>query len=219
MCRRPETKAAELGFSWFDMIGNCLLLLYPLLVHAAIVLDSRWLELAALLLLATNVLSAWLVRIRWWAWIAEGLAIVASVIFVMQGEGRLFLYAASVISPLALMWLFGHTLFPGQTPLVTRIADDMMAGLPDAVRVYTRRVTQMWVMALGGFALANGLLALFASPIVWSLFSNFINYLVVGSLFVAEWLFRRWYMRNYESMTWREYVRALTQINFRRLLA
>lgn len=199
-------------------MGNCLLLLYPLLVHAAIVLDSRLLEFAALVLLAGNVLGPWLARARVWAGLTLGLVVLASLGFVLVGEGRLFLYAASVLSPLALMWFFARTLFAGRTPLVTRIADGMSGPLSVPVRVYTRRVTQMWVAALGGFALINCLLALLAPPLVWSLFANFINYFLAGVLFGAEWLFRCWYMQDNQPPTWREYVHALTRLNLRELL-
>lgn len=201
------------------MAINSLLLLYPLLVHAAVVADSRWLEFAALVLLGANVLGPWLGRTSPWAWHALGLTAVASAVFVALGDGRLFLYAASVLSPLALMWFFARTLLPGQTPLVTRIADDMSGPLPAPVQAYTRRVTQLWVAALAGFALANLLLALLATPVVWSLFANFINYMLAGALFVAEWLFRCWYMRDYEALTWRQYLRELIRLDVRRLLA
>jgi len=201
------------------MIANSLLLLYPLLVHAAIITDSGWLEFAALVLLASNVLGTWLARGRAWAWLVECVAIVASVMFVMIGEGRLFLYAASVLSPLALMWFFGSTLFAQRIPLVTRIARGMIGPLPEPVRIYTRHVTQLWALALAAIALANGLLAVFATPVVWSLFANFINYFIAGTLFVAEWLFRCWYLRAYQSMTWRSYMRALVRLDLRQLLA
>lgn len=201
------------------MVGNSLLLLYPFLVHAAIVTDSRWLEFAALILLAGNMLAPWLARAHGWAWAALGLAIAASFAFVALGEARLFLYAAPVLGPLALMWFFGRTLLPGQIPLITRIADAMRGPLPEPVRVYTRRVTQLWVAAFAGFALANFGLALWAPPVVWSLFSNFINYLLAGALFVAEWLFRCWYLRDHNPQTWREYVRALIRLDIRRLFA
>lgn len=197
-------------------IFNCLLLLYPLLVHAAIVVDSRLLEFAALVLLAANILGPVLARL--WAWLALAICAAASAFFVVLGDGRLFLYAAAVLSPLALMWFFARTLLPGQVPLVTRIADDMSGPLSPLVQNYTRRVTQLWVIALAGFATANFLLALWASPVTWSLFANFINYFIVGALFLAEWLFRCWYLRDDNSMNWREYLRALMRLDIRRLL-
>lgn len=199
-------------------IFNGLLLLYPLLVHAAIVADSRVLEFAALALLACNVLGPKLVRLQAWAWAVCVVCVLGSAGFVTLGDGRLFLYAAAVVSPLALMWFFARTLVPGQTPLVTRIADDMSGPLSPKVERYTRHVTELWVAALAGFAIANFLLALLAAPVIWSLFANFINYFIVGAVFLAEWLFRCWYISDEESMTWRDYLYGLIHLDIRQLL-
>ena len=57
--------------------------------------------------------------------------------------------------------------------------------------VYTRRVTALWVLVLAAIAVGNAALALFAPLPVWSLFSNFVNYLLVGLVFVLEYLYRR----------------------------
>jgi uncharacterized membrane protein len=59
------------------------------------------------------------------------------------------------------------------------------------VLVYTRRVTALWVLILAAIAVGNAALALFAPLPVWSLFSNFVNYLLVGLVFVLEYLYRR----------------------------
>lgn len=199
--------------------ANGLLLLYPFIVHAAIVANSRWLEFAALVVLGANMLALGLLHKNVWAWGGFALVIAASAAFVALEGGRLFLYAAPVLVPLALLWFFGRTLRPGEVPLVTRIADTIRGPLPAPVRRYTRRVTQFWMAALAGLALSNLLLALLAPPVIWSLFANFINYLLVGVLFVAEWLYRCRVMRAYESLTWREYLGALIRLDYRRLLA
>lgn len=200
------------------MAVNCFLLLYPLIVHVAVVLDSRWLELAALLLLAGNIFGPRLSLNNVWPWFALAVSVVASAVFVAIGEGRLFLYAAAVLTPMALMWLFAQTLLPGSKPLISRVAEAMRGPLPEPVRIYTRRVTQFWVVVLAGFAFTNLALAIWASPRVWSLFANFINYGVLVFVFVGEWLFRCWYMRDYESMTWIAYMRALVQLDLRKVL-
>lgn len=203
----------------FSMLANGLLLLYPFLVHAAIVTDSSWLEFAALVLLGANILGPWLRRASLWAWAALGLIATTSAMFVVLGDARLFLYTAPVLAPLALLWFFGRTLLPGQVPLITRVAMAIRGPLPEPVRIYTWRVTQVWVIAFAMFALTNLLMALLAPPVIWSLYVNFIDYLLVGALFLAEWLFRCWYMRGYESMTWREYMRAMMRLDYRQLLA
>lgn len=201
------------------ILANGLLLGYPVLVHAAIVTDSALLACGALLLLGCNILGPWLLQARPWAWVLLIAGLPASVLFVTHGEGRLFFYAAPVLVAVALLWLFGRTLVSGRVPLITRIAAAIRGPLPEPVRRYTRQVTQLWVAVFAGMALANLMLALFASPVLWSLFANFINYLLVAGLFGAEWLFRCWYLGGQETLTWREYLQALSRLDYRRLLA
>lgn len=200
------------------LVANALLLAYPLLVHAAIVTQSLALSFAALIVLGANMLAPWLARDRVWPWLALAGVIAASFAFVRIGESRLFLYAAPVLVPLALLWFFGRTLLPGQIPFITRIATAIRGPLPEPLYIYTRHVTQLWVLAFAAMALANLLLAMLAPPFVWSLFTNFINYLLVGVLFVAEWLYRCWAMRDYESMTWRQYMQAMLRLDYRKLM-
>lgn len=194
-----------------------LLILYPFLVHAAIVADSRGLEWAAIIVLAVNLLYTGLARFALWAWAALVGVLAAATWFVLIGEGRYFLYAAPVLISLALAWLFGRTLLPGQVPLITKFAQAMRGPLPPRVQRYTRGVTQFWVGLLCCMALVNLLLALFAPPVVWSWFTNFISYLLLGAVFLGEWLLRRWLLGKEDALGWWEYLRALIQLDYRRL--
>jgi uncharacterized membrane protein len=195
------------------------LILYPFLVHAAVVLDSPWLEWAAIMLLGWNLLAPWLVRRTPWAYPAAALMIAGGTGFVVLGDGQLFLYAAPVLIFVALFWLFGQTLLPGRRPLITVIADAIRGPLPASVVRYTRRLTLFWVSLFALMALANLLLALLAPAMVWSLFTNFISYLLIGLVFLVEWLFRQWYLGDDEPLTWRQYLRGMLRLDYRRLFS
>ncbi len=114
-----------------------------------------------------------------------------------------------VLIPAALAWVFGHTLMPGQTPLIERFARAFHApdGLASGVVVYTRRVTWCWTLLLAAMALGNLVLASNVSPgglieaagfhAPWpvspSLFgwvSNLASYLLIGGMFIAEFVVR-----------------------------
>ena len=59
---------------------------------------------------------------------------------------------------------------------------------------YLTRLTAIWA----GFFAANGLVALWtttASLEVWTLYNGLISYLLVATLMLSEWLFRRHYKR------------------------
>lgn len=86
--------------------------------------------------------------------------------------------------------LFGKTLLPGNEPLVTRIARFERGELSPELIAYTRRVTWVWTGFLLIVTLESILLAVFASVETWSLFANMLNYVFIGALFVAEYIYR-----------------------------
>lgn len=85
--------------------------------------------------------------------------------------------------------IFGWSLFSPPS-LVERLARIQHPDLPPEGVIYTRRVTQVWC----GFFIVNGALAwvtaLWASLEVWSLYNGLIAYVLMGILFVAEYLVR-----------------------------
>jgi uncharacterized membrane protein len=137
--------------------------------------------------------------------IALGLALLAR-----SDAAELPLYAAPVLINLFAAWVFGHTLAAGQVPLIERLARLMHE--PDGISVeiarYARGVTLAWTVFLVGLALLNLTLALLAEPDgvllmigvrpavtvpveVWSLFANFLNYVLAGGFFLAEYFYRQ----------------------------
>lgn len=69
--------------------------------------------------------------------------------------------------------------------------------LPESAVHYTRRVTQIWC----GFFIINGLLAgwtaQFSSPKIWALYNGFIAHLLIGVVFLGEWIVRYFYRRKH----------------------
>lgn len=98
----------------------------------------------------------------------------------------------------ALAGVFGISLIPGATPLITRLADLVHGPLDDAMRRYTRRVTWAWLLLCGGLSLMS--LALFFRGFTWwwSVLVNFLTYPLVAALFVGEYLFRRHHLPNHQ---------------------
>ncbi len=113
------------------------------------------------------------------------------VLFAAGGRGQLAIYLPPLLITLSLFLLFAGSLRPGQTPLVTGLARLLEGDLPPDVAHYTRRVTIAWALFL---ALMNGelwLLALLAPAELWSLFANFINYILLLLFFAGEYWLRR----------------------------
>jgi uncharacterized membrane protein len=172
-------------------------LLYPMAILFGLrIFEPRYvaLILVALLLLRRNRqtmrLLASLSRLD--LVVLSGLLLLAVSSAVSNSELLLRLYPAAV--NLGMLLLFGGSLlFPPS--MIERFARLGEANLPAVAIIYTRRVTQIWCM----FFVGNGALAvytaLYASRDDWALYNGCIAYLLMGSLFGGEWLFRRFFVR------------------------
>ena len=94
-----------------------------------------------------------------------------------------------------LTWLFGRSLRPGHEPLVTAMAAEVEPGLTDDMRRYTRLVTWLWTL-YGPVQIAVSLILLASARVaVWSAFVNLVDPLLLVCLLLAEYGFRRWWLK------------------------
>ncbi len=123
-------------------------------------------------------------------------------VYTVALAGVAFSLAASIadnpdwflFSPVAmnagLLLVFGHSLISPPS-VIEQIARVMEPDLPDSAIPYTRAVTGVWC----GFFVVNGAIALYtalySSLAVWTLYNGLIAYLLMGTLFVIEYLVRR----------------------------
>lgn len=192
-----------------------LLLAYPLLVHLAVARQAPSLEWLALVLLCALPQVRSLRAGRLGNWLL--LMVLAALLYalVRAGGGMVVLYIQPVLIPATLAAVFAGSLRRGQVPLVTRLAQMIGGPLEPEVRVYTRRVTWLWVWVLGLLAATDLGLALFAAPPVWSLFSNFLSYLLVGLVFVVEYGYRRLRFPTHDHPAFVEYMRRVVHTDYR----
>lgn len=143
----------------------------------AVALGAVWLLRAPALLRKPG--GAWMVAI----------ALVYCVALAVTAENALLRWYPTLISAL-LLAVFGISLIHGP-PIVERIARLQEPDLPPAGVRYTRRVTWVWV----GFFVFNGVvsaaLTLWAPLAWWTLYNGLLAYLIMGVLFVGEWLLRQ----------------------------
>ena len=190
------------------MIG--LAIAYPVLAHLAVVSRSVAVTVASLAVLASLALLPRLAARSVVAWCLAPLAAAGLVLLAQSNAAWLPLYATPVFVNVFGAWIFGHTLAPGQTPLIERLARLLHEpeGISDEVARYARKVTLMWAVFLSALAVLNLTLALLATPggvllmmgwrpivtvpvEVWSLFANFIDYVLAGALFLGEYAYRQ----------------------------
>ena len=118
------------------------------------------------------------------------LAAVAGVAAVAAVDADLSIRLYPAFMNVALFVAFASTLFHPPS-MIERFALITEPSLPPRAIAYTRIVTMVWV----GFFLINGAVALWtavaASWATWTLYNGCVVYIVVGCLFIVEYLVRR----------------------------
>ena len=172
----------------------CVLVLgvYPALSHYAVTRGYYGLAIGALLILLICIGASLPGRARWL--LAVPVALLAILYFV---EPRQLLFVPPVLINLLGGALFAASLRRGREPVISRIARLERGELSNELAAYTRRLTWIWTFFFALMALLCVLLALSAPLPVWSLFANFINYLLVALLFFGEFVYRRIRYRHY----------------------
>ena len=189
---------------------------YVGVVAAAFASGCAWLGALATFMVVSLVLWPGLRRLSPAAialWLAASAGIAA---LALGGQGDVALDFLPVIINLALSALFARTLVPGSEPLIARliavVESPARVALP-RVAGYARALTWTWAIVLGAQAAAltvlilcavpDGLLARFglAPPVAiaggnWRWFLELGSYATVLALLVAEYAFRRWYLRH-----------------------
>ena len=186
-------------------------LAYPVAIYLAL---QRWeprqvaLLGLALLALRTAVISRQRLIGYARALAGPGLAIGAAFALsaLVNHPFALLLTPAGV--SFALLASFAQSL-RGPTPMIERFARIVTPDLSDEEVVYCRRTTLVWC---GFFAVNGGIeaaLALAARLEVWTLYTGLLSYVLIGTLFACEFVYRHW--------RFRRYVGAPTDVLLRRL--
>ena len=169
------------------------------LMHAAFV-DPLFVVPAIGAAMIQASLAAWLATARWPSrrWTAATLA-AAGVLAAGFWASRTSIGALSGVTHacvfLTLLVLFGGSLLPGRTPVVTRIARAARGPLSPELLQYTRIVTWTWAAFAGLQLLGSAVLLTFAPPAIWSLFVNGLDMPAMLILGGGEYAYRRYRFR------------------------
>lgn len=195
-----------------------LVLAYPLLVHLAVILHQPFLQWLALCCLAAIPLYPRLRSGHGWSWLIFTLLAGFLLLLTLAGGGRYALFIPPILLPAVGAWFFGRSLRDGEVPLITRFARASRGDeLPAELLGYTRGVTWLWTLTLSGMALLSVVLAAFAPLEWWSLFTNFLNYLILGAIFPLEYLWRRLRFRHLAHPGFAGYIRMVATTSYRKL--
>jgi uncharacterized membrane protein len=120
------------------------------------------------------------------------------------------LFAPPLALNLFLCAVFAATLRRRHEPLISRFARLERRGeLPPDLARYTRTLTWCWVVFFALMAAVSLGLALWTSITAWSVFTNLVNYVLVGLFFIGEYAYRRLRYRHYDHATPLELARLI----------
>lgn len=115
---------------------------------------------------------------------------IACVMVLFYIDPAIAVKAYPVIINLILALVFAYSLImpPSAVERIARLTDP---DLGEAGQRYTRKVTFVWLVFFMVNGIIAGFLALYGSIEQWTLYNGFIAYLMIGTLFGAELLVRR----------------------------
>lgn len=198
-------------------VSLLLLLAYPFAVHVGVLTGVMWPALAilALLFLLPPLLQSPTLRVV--RWLPLIILVVTGLLWLAPPSIDRVIYAPPLLITGLLLGLFARSLFPGNEPLVSRIARLMHEAPSAKLLRYTRGVTVGWVVFLTLMLLEVIGLGLFAPQEQWSLFTNFYNYLFMAGFFLLEFSLRRFFIDRAERLSLRQFLHRLITIDYRKL--
>lgn len=186
-------------------------------MHSSVILnrpDKVVLVLGGLAVFYGLLLSADFKAVGWRKgvfWEGSGAALLLTA--VSRDLSQYALYFPPALITGMVLYLFARTLAPGEEPLITRFARKMTDNISPEIILYTRRVTWMWTLLLSAILIECILLPVFASLEIWSLFTNFLNYIIMGVFFAAEYIYRLYrFGRRY---SFRSFIRKMMQVSLK----
>ena len=181
--------------AWRRWIAVLLYSLYPVSVCLAIAAGRpRW----AIALSCVVLGIACLRRPRWrFAGVTFLLVSPFLVLFAVADLAKPLLFVPPAALNLGLATLFARTLEAGREPLISAIARAERGTLEPDLAIYTRRLTAVWAIFFAGAAAFSIWLAAMSTPEIWGWFVAVGNHIAVASLFLGEYIFRRWRFPQY----------------------
>lgn len=202
------------------IVTGVLLLAYPFAVHLALVFDQVSIASTVLLLVSASCIAAFLAgamgswRSRSGFLLLFG-TIAAFSLLNLIAHTRYALYLPPILINLAMLAIFANTLLPGREPLITKFHRlTINHNIDSTVTVYTRRLTWIWACLFAAMALESVVLAVVAPLAVWSLFTNFLNYVFVVTLLVGEYFYRIVRYRDQPHPSLAQFLRNLTRVDW-----
>lgn len=145
--------------------------------------------------------------------------LILLAIFSVLFSNHLLLYLYPILMGLLILSPFLLSVRTGYIPLITQFyyLTDCEDGEIDPKRVeYTKLLTWLWIILICLILFETILLSFFAPLEIWSLFTNFINYLIILIFMLLEFSIRIIYFKQWLSPI--VFVKQLILIDHRQLI-
>ncbi|MEI6066603.1 MAG: hypothetical protein WCP96_04660 [Methylococcaceae bacterium] len=170
-----------------NSVIGLLTMLYPFAVYFGIHYLEPW-KIASVLFVLLGIRMIVSYSIKHWSCPLLLMGMIYCGFAIWSNE-LLTLRFYPAIANVAMLLLFSWSLLSPPS-LIERLARTQHPDLPPEGVIYTRRVTRIWCVFFivnGSIALAT---ALWSSFEIWSLYNGFIAYILMGILFVGEYIVR-----------------------------
>lgn len=192
------------------MVQILLVVLYIVLNHIAAVQENPSLQALALGLLASAIVWRGLLNLNKVVWLVFiGISLVLAG-FAFVGISKYIAFLPPIVLPIMVGTVFIASLTKNNIPLVTDIGEKARGPLSQEMRDYTRGVTMLWAWVLVLMALWSTVLPFTQSMLLWSVVTNFANYVLVAVLFVGEFIYRQYRFPNHNHPNLRDYIKIVT---------
>ena len=189
-----------------------ILLTYPLFSHVFVISGHPfWAAVYLLGLIGLFLIQAILKQNLLLVLIMTSL-LVTGTSLVMQNQSTVLMYLPPVMINLGLLLLFGRSLKHDHIPIITRYAQLIDGHLDQQMSIYTKRVTQVWTILFFVLLIESICLSIFSPIVIWSLFTNFVNYILVIVIFVAEYIYRNVVYPDLPKRSFLQFLYQLLQI-------
>ncbi len=195
------------------LLGAAAAIAYPLVVHLGLIQS----DVLPIVLVAMLIFFAVMIRQRLTALILILMLLVTGGIYL---EGTMLDFYT--LPPIAINFFIGmiflKTLGKNATPLIERYIVLLEGSIDMSERNYARWVTILWAGVLLSLAVESLLLGVFFSHETWSIFTNIINYFILGLMFVGEYLFRLKRFPQKQHMSFVQFIRRLSKVKLKTVI-
>jgi len=206
------------------LLTTLILCSYPVVVHLCVYLGqvvwaAYFIALLFALPLPYSLVNKRLInrgRLNWFIVLSSLYSIL--IFWLASRHAETLLFAQPIIINSLIFLIFISTLFGNSVPLISRFAKIIKPDAADEIMNYCRWVTWAWAIFFLAMAISSWFLSVYASIEMWSWFTNVLTYILVGLMFVAEYIIRKILMKAHIDRSFMQFIRDVRQLDFQQLI-